>query len=139
MARVSSTLLSVMDVDGRPALSSTFTLVRPCWNFSIHSYTLRRGKALSPYSADSLRWISAPLTPSDHKKLITPRCSSFVHTESGAAVSFVSQRINEMFEKSETFHKCRQRCYLLACARRKQYRQPIKIITPVRILIDLPS
>jgi len=85
MARASSTLLLVMDVDGRPDLSSSFKLVRPCWKFSIHSYTLPRGKALSSYCAESLLWISAPGTPSDHKKRITPRCSSLVHTESGAA------------------------------------------------------
>ena len=107
MARASSTLLSVMDVDGRPALSSSFTLVRPCWNFSIHSYTLRRGKALSPYWADSLRWISAPVTPSDHKKRVTPRCSSFVHMESGTAISIVSQPKAKLCDDAETFHKRR--------------------------------
>ena len=123
-AKASSTMLSIMDV--RPALFSSFTLVRPCWNFSIHSYTLRRGKALSPYWADSLRWISAPVTPSDHKKHITPRCSSFLHTNSGAVIPFVSQRKTKLFDDAETFHKRRQRCYLLACACRKQHRQPIK-------------
>jgi len=86
MAQASSTLLSVMDVDGCPVLSLSFKLVRPCWNFLIHSYTLRRGKALSPNCAESLLWISAPGTPSDHKKRITPCCSSLVHTESGAAI-----------------------------------------------------
>jgi len=90
MAQVSSTLLSVMDVDGRPALSSSFKLVRPCWNFSILSYTLCRGKALSPYCAESLPWISAPGTPSDHKKQIRPHCSSLVHTESGTAIFCVT-------------------------------------------------
>jgi hypothetical protein len=29
-----------------PAISSSFTLVRQCWNFSSHSCTLRRGKPL---------------------------------------------------------------------------------------------
>ena len=126
MAWASSTLLSVMDVDGRPALSSSLTLVRPCSNLSIQSYTLCRGKPLSPYWADSLRWISAPVTTSDHKKRVRPRCSSFVNTESGADILIVSQRKDKLCDDAETFHKRRQSCYLLACARRKQYRQPIK-------------
>ena len=139
MARVSSTLLSVMDVDGRPVLSSSFTLVRPSWNFWIHSYTLRRGKALSPYWANSLWCIWAPVTPLDDKKRITPRCSPFVKTEIGAAISIVWQRKAKLCHYAETFHKRRERCYMLACARRKQYCQPIKIITSVRIIIVLPT
>jgi len=73
-----------------------------------------------------IRWISAPVTPSDHKKRITPRCSSFVHTESGPAISIVSQRKTKVCGDAETFHKRRQRCYLSAYARRNQYRQLIK-------------
>jgi len=38
----------------------------------------------------------------------------------------VSQRKAKLCDDAETFHKRRQRCYLLACARRKHYRQPIK-------------
>jgi len=58
------------------------------------------------------------------KKQITPRCSSLVHTESGAAILIVSQRKAKLCDDAETFHKRTQRCYLLACACRKQYRQP---------------
>ena len=72
------------------------------------------------------RWISAPVTPSDHKKRITPRCSSFVHTESGATISIVSQRKAKLCDDAETFHKRIQRCYLLACVPRKQYRKHTK-------------
>ena len=55
-----------------------------------------------------------------------PHCSSFVHTESGAAISIVSQRKAKLCDDAETFHMRRQRCYLLAYVRRKQYREPIK-------------
>jgi len=41
--------------------------------------------AMSPYSTDSLRWVSAPLTPSTHKNLISARCSSLVQTVGGTA------------------------------------------------------
>ena len=44
--------------------------------------------------------------------------------ESGAAILIVSQRKAKLCDDAETFHMRRQRCYLLACARRKQYRQP---------------
>ena len=51
---------------------------------------------------DSLQWISAPVTPSDHKKRIMPRCSSFVHTESGTAILIVSQRKDKLCDDTET-------------------------------------
>jgi len=50
----------------------------------------------------------------------------FVHTDSGAAILIVLQRKDKLCDDAETFHKQRQRCYLLECSRRKQYRQPIK-------------
>jgi hypothetical protein len=36
----------------------------------------------------------------------------------------VLQRKAKLCDDAETFHKQRQRCYLLACARRKQYCHP---------------
>ena len=38
------------------------------------------------YSAKNLWRIEAPDTPSNHKNRITERCSSLVHTETGAAM-----------------------------------------------------
>jgi hypothetical protein len=53
--------------------------------------------------AESLRWISAPGTPSDHNKRITDhnkriteRCSSLVQTENGAAMVNVTVKTNEL-------------------------------------------
>jgi hypothetical protein len=56
MVWASSTLLSVMDVDGHPALISSFTLVHPCWNFSIHLYTLRHGKLSTSEDKGATCW-----------------------------------------------------------------------------------
>jgi hypothetical protein len=50
---------SVVEVDERPAPSSWVKFVWPLLNFSIHSYTLLRGTAPSPYCVESLQWISA--------------------------------------------------------------------------------
>ena len=55
-----------------------------------------------PYCAESLRWISAPDTPSDHKKRITERCSSLVQKESGAAVVNVTVGTKELTEQLQT-------------------------------------
>jgi hypothetical protein len=41
---------------------------------------------LFPYCAESLSWIAAPDTPSDHKNRISKHCSSLLQTESGAAM-----------------------------------------------------
>jgi len=89
-------MLSVVAVDGRPAPSSRVTLVRPFLNFFIHLYTLRCGKTLFPYCAESLRWISAPDTSSDYKKRITERCCSLVQKESGATMVNVTVATKEL-------------------------------------------
>jgi hypothetical protein len=44
------------------------TILRPLLNTSVHPYTSRCNKILPPYCADSFGRISAPLTPSAHKK-----------------------------------------------------------------------
>ena len=49
MVLASSSYSSLVDVDGRPERSASITRVRPFLNISIHSYTLRRGNALSLY------------------------------------------------------------------------------------------
>jgi hypothetical protein len=53
---------------------------------ALHWSTLRYGKAPFPYRAESVRWISAPGTPSAHKNRITARYSSLVHAEIGVAM-----------------------------------------------------
>jgi len=89
-------LSSVVAVDRRPA-PSCLIFVRQFFNFSIYSYTLCSGKTLFPYCAESLRWISAPDTPSDRKKKrIIERCSSLVQTESGAAIVNVTVATKEL-------------------------------------------
>ena len=75
---------------------SCVTLVRPFFNFSIHSYTLCCGKTLIPCCAESLRWFLAPDTPSDHKKWIAERCSSLVQTESWAAMVNITVATKEL-------------------------------------------
>jgi hypothetical protein len=84
MAKTHSLISSVVNVDGRPGISSLVTIVRPFLNIVSHSQTLYCGKALFPYCAEILRRISAPGTPSVHKNLITERCSSSVQKERGA-------------------------------------------------------
>ena len=71
MTLASSSFSSVVDVDGRPERSASITLVRPFLNISVHSYTLHRGNALSPYWVHKRAWISAPVTPSAHRNLDT--------------------------------------------------------------------
>jgi hypothetical protein len=53
----------------------------PFLNMVIHSYMLSCCKALFPYYAEILRWISAHGTNSTHKIHNTPRCSSLVNME----------------------------------------------------------
>jgi len=53
-------------------------------------------QTLFPYCAESLQWILAPDTPSDHKKRITGRCSSLVQMESAAAMVNVTIEIKEL-------------------------------------------
>jgi hypothetical protein len=50
----------VVDVDGHPDCSSSMTRVCLFSNTVIHLYTLCCSKALFPYCAGSLWWISAP-------------------------------------------------------------------------------
>ena len=83
---------SVVEVVGHSAPSSCVTFVRPLLNFSIHSYTLLHGRALSLYCVESLRWISAPGTPSEQRNRITALCFSLVHTASGAAMFTMKQK-----------------------------------------------
>ena len=71
-------------------------------NFSIHPQTPRCGKTLFRYCAESLRCISAPDTPSDHKKRITERCPSLVQTESGAAMVNVTVGTKGLTEQLQT-------------------------------------
>jgi hypothetical protein len=73
-------------MDGHPDRSSLVTLVQPLLNMSVHSYTLHCGKILLPYCANSLQWISAPLTPSAYRCVTTTCCSSFMHVVSEAAM-----------------------------------------------------
>ena len=81
VALASSSFSSVVDVDGRHERSASITLVRPFLNISIHSYTLHSGNALSQYWVHKRAWISAPLTPSAHRNLMTFLCSSLAQTE----------------------------------------------------------
>jgi hypothetical protein len=73
-----------VDVDGRPYLSVSKTLVRLLLNILIHSYTLHCGKQFCPYLAAN--WISAPFIPSDTKRRTVACCLSLVQTSSGAAI-----------------------------------------------------
>jgi hypothetical protein len=132
-------LLSVMVVDGHPAVSLSFTLVGPCWNFSIHSYTLCHGKARPPYCAESFQWISAPGTPSDHKTWITARCFSLVQMESGTAILLRhSTKLNcVMMLKLSTGRDKGAICW--HAHTESSTINPQNIKTHVRVLIDLPS
>jgi hypothetical protein len=80
MALASSYFSPVVDVDCRPERSASITPVRSL-NISIHSYTLRRGKALFPHRAHKRVWISVPLIPSAHKNRTTLLYSSLVQIE----------------------------------------------------------
>jgi hypothetical protein len=64
MARTRSIFSSAVDVDELPERASSVTLVPPFLYMVIHSCTLRWGKTLFSYCAESLRWRSAPGTPS---------------------------------------------------------------------------
>jgi hypothetical protein len=86
VAQTGSIFSSVVDVDQRPDSSSSVTLVWLFLNMVIHLYILQCGKALLPYCAESLQWISAPGTSSAHKHLITARCTSLAHRESRAVI-----------------------------------------------------
>jgi hypothetical protein len=57
-----------MNVDGRPYLSASTTLVRLLLNISIHLYTFRSGKQFCPYLTANYRWVSVPFIPSDTKE-----------------------------------------------------------------------
>lgn len=81
ITRILSLLSSVVDADGRPDFSSTVTLAWNFLNVVIHSYKLHCNKALFPYTAEYLRWISASDTPSAHKNRITERCFFCAHGE----------------------------------------------------------
>jgi len=107
MARASSTLLSVMDVDGRPALSSSFTLSDGVWIFlsiRIHFALVKHCPHIELIVFDGFQLLVHLQTT---KKRITPRCFSLVHTESGAAILIVSQRKAKLCDDAETFHKRR--------------------------------
>jgi hypothetical protein len=69
----------------------------------IHLNTLRCGKALFPYCAGSLEWISVPGTLSAHKNLFTACHSSLMHTESGAAMLIMLRRHYNWLIKDEGF------------------------------------
>jgi hypothetical protein len=71
---------------GAPYRSLSVTLVRPFLSVATYLYTPRCGKALHPYCAESLQWISAPGIASAHNICITARCF-LAHTESGTSVS----------------------------------------------------
>ena len=102
-----------MDVDGRPALSSSdrvgisrsfrthFAVVKHCPHIVLKIF----------YGFQLLVHLQTT------KKRITPRCSSLLHTESGAAILLChSATLNcVMMLKLPTR---RQRCYLLACAQK---------------------
>jgi hypothetical protein len=77
---------SFVDVDGRPHLSASTTLVRLLLNTASHSYTLRCGKQFCPHLAANCRWVSAPFIPSGTKICTTARCLSLVQTSSEAVI-----------------------------------------------------
>jgi hypothetical protein len=61
--------------NGRGLSSVSFPMLkvlRPFWNLSIHSRTIRCNMTLFPYCTDILLCISAPGTPSAHKNVSLP-------------------------------------------------------------------
>jgi hypothetical protein len=68
--RTCSMMSSEADVQGHPDLASSFTVVDPFLNFSVHLFTLLQGNTMSPYCAEGLRCISAPETSSYHENQI---------------------------------------------------------------------
>jgi hypothetical protein len=79
-------MLELVDVDGRPYLSASTTLVQLLLNISYNLYTLQCGKQFCPYLAANCRWISAAFIPSDTNKCTTACCLSLVQTSSGAVI-----------------------------------------------------
>jgi hypothetical protein len=59
---------------------------------AIHLYILHCSKALFPYCAESLQWISAPGTPSVHKNVITACYSSLMSMESRVTMLTLSRQ-----------------------------------------------
>jgi len=114
MALASSSLSSVVYVDGRPERSASITLVRPFSNISIHPYTLLRGNAFFPYCVHKRAWISAPLTPSAHNNLMTLLCSSLVQTERLANM-FTTQQLLTHWGWGPAIVKVRQTGYCVQC------------------------
>jgi hypothetical protein len=90
--------------NGRGCVSGSFnilTLRRPFLNPSIHSQTIRCDMTLFPHYTDILPCISAPGTPSAHKKRITAVCSSSVQMNSGTSV-FVEQNSGQKWTMKVT-------------------------------------
>jgi hypothetical protein len=85
-ASAHSMFCSFVDVDGRPYLPASTTLVQLLLNILIHLYTLHCGKQFCPYLAANCRWISAPFIPSDTKKCTTACCFSLVQNSSAAVI-----------------------------------------------------
>lgn len=89
----------MLEFVGRPVSSSRVLLVRPLLNFSIHSYRLLGGSALS--------LILAPDTPSAQRNRVTDLCSSLVQTAVWAAMLiFITLRQDV----------CVQTSYYLTCS-----------------------
>jgi hypothetical protein len=86
IASARSMFCPFVDVNGRPCLSPSWTLVRLLLNISFHSYTCHCDKQLRPYLAANCRWISDPFIPSDSKKRIIACCLSLVQTSSGPVI-----------------------------------------------------
>jgi hypothetical protein len=107
-------------------------IVHHCWHLfshflSFHSYMLHCGESLSPCCADSVWWISAPVTPSGHKNLITA-CCCLLHVASGVAmfITLVVQG-NWMIKdkcftaKTGRFHACGMRSALGPVTKKIEY------------------
>jgi hypothetical protein len=65
---------------------SSATDVLPSWNLSTHWYTLLSLIQLLPHCWMILLWISLGFIPSDHKNIVTERCSSLVQFSSGVVM-----------------------------------------------------
>jgi hypothetical protein len=126
MARTRSMFSSVVDVDGFPNRSKSETFVRPFLNMVIHSYTLRRGKALLPCCAESLQWASAPGMPSAHTNRMIPCCSSLVHTKSGAPC-YLCHDDTIIFRSSRNYFTIAYGVRASTCTQNKQCSQHNKL------------